>query len=335
MQECIKSILRPLWHGARIVLRSARRANRRHFNYSESLYWNATGGATGQNKETSLAWIVIQYHVIEKGLTMPNRHLAFGKTVLCDLMLRIETYLKQYDSDDRVLYAIGVVKAYYELHAENGYDFSDDVVFWQKVQGFLDAYGKVPVSRQIHTTKTQFYSSVDEAFPQFARSRHTVRHYSGQAIDIKTIGAAVELAMTAPSACNRQHTRVRCIANKELVQKVLALQGGNRGFGHLADKVLVVSGDMRDEVGPWERNDVYINGGIFLMNLCYALHYHKIAHCILSCAFSPEKDKEVRTLIGLPESEAFVAMISCGIAPEEFDVAASPRRKFAEIFSIV
>ena len=95
MQECIKSLLRPLWHGARIVLRSARRANRRHFNYSESLYWNATGGASGQNKETSLAWIVIQYHVIEKGLTMPNRHLAFGKTVLCDLMLRIETYLKQ------------------------------------------------------------------------------------------------------------------------------------------------------------------------------------------------------------------------------------------------
>ncbi len=328
-------LLRPLWRGARIVLRCGRRANKRHFSYSEALYWKAMGGAAGQNKETALAWIVIQYHVIEKGLTMPNRHLAFGKAVLCDLMQRIEDYLKQYDSDERVLYAIGVVKAYHELHAKNGYEFSVDAVFWQKVKSFLDAYGMVPISRQIHTTKTQFYSSVEEAFPQFARSRHTVRHYSGAAIELKTIESAVELAMTSPSACNRQHTRVRCIANRELAQKVLALQGGNRGFGHLADKVLVVSGDMRDEVGAWERNDVYINGGIFLMNLCYALHYHKIAHCILSCAFPSEKDREMRALIGLPRSEAFVAMISCGIAPEEFDVAASPRRKATEIFGII
>ena len=67
------------------------------------------------------------------------------------------------------------------------------------------------------------------------------------------------------------------------------------------------------------------------MNLCYALHYHGIAHCILHWSVEPATDREVHRLLGIPENEAIVQVLACGMPPEEFDVAASPRRAPEEI----
>ena len=110
------------------------------------------------------------------------------------------------------------------------------------------------------------------------------------------------------------------------------MQGGNRGFGHLADKFLVITSDISDLYWAVERYDLYTNAGIFVMNLCYALHFRKIAHCILHCSLRPSADMELRRVLSIPENERFVCMIACGIAPDEFNVAASKRKPIDSIF---
>ena len=145
------------------------------------------------------------------------------------------------------------------------------------------------------------------------------------------IASAVALAATAPSACNRQHARVHVIDDPSLRERLFALQGGTRGFGADADKALVVTADLSAVRWGWERHDAYVNGGIFVMNLCYALHYHGIAHCILHWSVEPATDREAHRLLGIPENEAIAQVLACGMPPEEFDVAASPRRAPEEI----
>ena len=122
----------------------------------------------------------------------------------------------------------------------------------------------------------------------------------GGVIDAGRLRSAVALAFeVTPSACNRQHARVHCGAEPAQRTAVLAQQAGNRGFGHLADKVLVVTVDLDDILWPVERRDVFVNGGLLLMSLCYALHFYEIAHCILSCAFLPEQERALRKLLPL------------------------------------
>ena len=201
-----------------------------------------------------------------------------------------------------------------------------------RLDAFLAARGDVPAAVEPHVTRGEFFSAKDAPFPQFAASRHVCRHFAG-AVPRETVESAVELALTAPSACNRQHARVHVVDDPSLRDRLFAAQGGTRGFGADADKVLVVTSDLSSVRWGWERHDCYVNGGIFVMNLCYALHYFGVAHCILHWSVSPEVDRAAHEFLGIPANEAIVQVIACGMPPEEFDVAASPRLAVSDVLT--
>lgn len=327
----IKGILRPLYNLFRRIVRSEWRGVRRYFIYDALRFFRLSRAG----EEAALAPIIVDYHVVEKGLTMPARRLGFGREAVKRLVARIAEFEQKFGcGNGQWRHAVGVVRAYVDLHRQKMYSF-DDAEFLALIDEFDSRYSNLPVCRQAHVSKDGFYSNRSSPFYEFALSRHTIRHYMQANIDVSRIKSAVELAMTAPSACNRQHVRVRCIVDRDLMVKVLEIQGGNRGFGHLADKLLVVSADLRDCLGAYERNDGYINGGIFTMNLCYALHFYGIAHCILSCSLDLDRVKSLRWALDIPEYEVLVVMVACGEAPEEFDVATSPRRRVDEILNFI
>ena len=332
----LNSPLRPLWDAFKRLYGVDRKRNKAFFAYDEARFWQ-NAGAWRRTKEAYLAKIVVSYHVIEKGLTMPNRRLGFGVGVLTDLMKQIDGFVAKYGMEEgQLLHAIGVVKSYTLLHRDNGYDFGREKSFADALMVFCKRYGKVPTAVELHLTREAFYNGRNADFPVFAAARHTVRHYDpSRRVPLDKIERAVALAQTAPSACNRQHGRCYCLTNKETCRRVLELQGGNWGFGHLADKVLLVAADLQDIVLPRERNDAFVNGGIFLMNLCYALYYEEVAHCILTWAQDPQKDVLLRKLVPLKEAEVVVALLCCGEAPDEFDIAASPRRNVESVLTIV
>ena len=64
-----------------------------------------------------------------------------------------------------------------------------------------------------------------------------------------------------------------------------------------------------------------------------SLHYEGIAHCILHWSVPPEVDCAAHELLAIPMNEAIVSVLACGMPPEEFDVAASPRRDLHEILT--
>ena len=87
--------------------------------------------------------------------------------------------------------------------------------------------------------------------------------------------------------------------------------------------------------GIAERYQVYIDGGMYAMNLLYALHYNQIAACILNCSHTPEKDELLRNICGIKDSENFIAMIACGIPPERFKIAISRRYERSDTNNII
>jgi len=290
------------------------------------------------------AEIVMSYHVLEKGLTMPRRRLGFGKGAVVHLVNLIESFERRFEcassgsvpnstlkdanptlKDPQVRHAAGVLRAYRELHR----DWPEPM---PRLDAFLAAHTDVPSAHEPHVTRTDFFSAKDAPFPLFAASRHVCRHFAGS-VPRETVEKAVGIATTAPSACNRQHVRVHVVDDAGLRDRLFAVQGGTRGFGQDADKVLVVTADLSAVRWGWERHDCYVNGGIFVMNLCYALHYPGVAHCILHWSVPPEADRAAHGLLGIPPNEAIVQVIACGMPPEEFDVAASPRLAASDVLA--
>lgn len=331
VKVALRSVFSPFIWVAWKLLRSPRIQAIVVFVYDYRRYVRCVGAMWQSTEEACLAQIIMSYHVIEKGLTMPNRRFSFGHDAMRHLMTQIDRYASAHSAiHPQVVHAIGVVRAYDEMH-RTGFERTDDVAYWKTIEDFLSRYPNVSAHTQRHMTREEFFANQNSPFPEFSESRHTLRHYEG-VVDLDAIRKAVRLAQSAPSACNRQHIRVYCVADHALRDQILALQNGNRGFGHLADKLLILTGDLEDIRWVSERHDVYTNGGIFLMNLCYALHYHRIAHCILNCSFFIDGDRRVRKMLGVKDSEVFIAMLCCGQAPASFDVALSPRRDMSEIY---
>lgn len=336
----IKSIIYLLLHPAALAERLRNHGKthdelsmERALNYDMDRYMSHAGVFRPDTRENMIARIIHTYHGLEKGLTMPRRRFNFGQDAVTSLVELIEEYIRLYgEPAAQVVHGIGILKAYLMMHRD--YDGKDHHSFWQKIHSLTDRFPDVKAAVQPHQTDKEFYADVHSDFERFARSRHTLRHYCGT-VSEDEIKKAVELAMTAPSACNRQPVRVHCISDKELKDKVLAMQSGNRGFGTDADKVLIITGDLSSICWIDERYDIYTNCGIFIMNLCYSLFYHKIAHCILnwSICVNPEKDKALHELTGIPGNEVVAAMITCGRTPEEIDIAESPRRELSDILS--
>ena len=288
----------------------------RYMQFSDNIHSDSSTKLIGK--------IIREYHVIEKGLTMPERRLGFGKDriiSLCNICIR---YIKMYKTDEPQLqHAISVLLEYKKLHETEHFLLDKEI---------LDAIAKVEsynihtgASQQLTFSKEEYFASINKDFVRFSNSRKSIRNFTSEPISQSQITHALELARNTPSACNRQSWRTYVYSDKKLIEQILEIQGGNRGFGHLANKLIIICGEVGMFFGQAERNEVFIDGGMYAMNLLYALHYNKIGACILNCSTSIEKDKTLRKFIPAKPSEVFIAMIVCGNVPETFSIPCSKR----------
>ena len=290
-------------------------------------------GAFNDTRRKRDAYITWLYHVIEKGLSMPNMHLGFGKDKIEELCNIIKNH-QIIDEIDRTTIesAIAVLLEYSRIHEKMGYNLSEN--FKNDLSLIKKLYPNVKPINQKEFTKEDFFKYIEYDFETFSKSRHTVRNYTEEEIDMEDLIEAIDLAKYAPSACNRQHTRVHIISNKELINKCLKMQSGNRGFGHLGNKLLIITGDLSVVLGASELFDLNTNVGIFIMNLCYSLHLKHIGCCVLNWYALPKQDMELRKIIDIPEEENVVAFVICGKVPDKFKIAESPRINTKEIYTI-
>lgn len=292
--------------------------------YDFEIYFEASDLKKRDTANNWIGLIIREYHAIEKGLIMPEFRLGFGKDRIISLCKNCCIYIDQFGIDDEQLkHAIGVIFEYQHVHKINNYNIDDEIADAIKI--VKDKVNDIEISCQRVISKEEFFAKSETNFYNFSNSRSSVRNYTNEEISLSLIQDSLDLARNTPSACNRQSVRTYVYTNKKLINQILEIQGGNRGFGHLANKLVIVTADHSLYTGIGERNQAFIDGGMYAMNLLYALHAHKIAACILNCSNTPEKDVLLRRICGIKKTEVFIAMISCGIPPDNFLIASSKR----------
>ncbi len=277
------------------------------------------------NPEKMLGAIVLQYHVIEKGLTMPESRPGFGQNRIISLCKSCLMYIEKYGVDDeQVKHAIGVLLEYEDHHAKVNYKLEDEVLnsIWHLKKLKIDSLIK---TSQIEKTKKTYFKDIKSSFDKFSNSRASIRNYSKENLPFERIQYALELVRNTPSACNRQTWRTYVYTDKIKIGKILKAQGGNRGFGHLTNKLIIITGELGVFCNTNERNQVFIDCGMYSMNLLYALHYNEIAACVMNCSFDYQKEQEIKELAEIKESEVLITMVACGEAPDIFKITVSHR----------
>lgn len=306
---------------------------KKSYCYDRNRYAYSTFEKT--NEEALIAVIVSNCHSIEKGFTMPEFRYGFGQERLSSLINLCKEYIESYGTSNSQI--ANVVKVFYEYrHCHKGHEEALDKNLVMKIDKILSSFPNVNSdSIQIDTSSDSYFAYKDSSFDLFSASRHSVRNFSDEPVSLEVLGKAIRLAQNSPSACNRQSTRLYVVEDKKKIMQVLSLQTGNRGFGHTVDKLIIVSGFLGGYSGEGERNFVYVDTGIFTMNLLYALHYNKIGACVLNWTSKIDLDLQLRKVVPIKENEIVSCMIVCGNIVDTFKVCESGKKDLSSMMNII
>ena len=305
-----------LWLNKKKRTHELNRINR--YNNQRMLTFSST---FAKDRNADIARLMVESHTLEKGITMPGRRMGFGQDRVLSIIANCQTTIKRWGADSvEVQSALANLKQYLDIHEGAQFVLPNEIT-----KGINELLSSLTVDdgNCYLTNKEEYFRSTKD-FAEFAYSRHSVRSFSDKPIDDETLLKAIHLAQTAPSACNRQATRVKIIDSEKGKELCCKMQRGNRGFGDRANKWLLIT----TELGDWSfihQQEGFTDGGIFAMNLLYALHYYGIGACTLNALFSPEEREKLRKGLGYPESEEPVCFIVIGNVDDEFMVCRSHR----------
>lgn len=278
--------------------------------------------------------IILHYHSIEKGLLHKTIKMEFGKKIVIDLikLLKDEEIKKRY-KQSQIAVAYSAICEYYQLHQNKNWDISS---FFSKddYNLFKDLSTLEFNNIQEHKVESYFKHTLDN-FSSFSGSRDSVRDFTGEKIPLEIIHKVIQLASNAPSVCNRQPTKVYYLDDKNKIEKIFDIQKGFMGYTDNLVQLLIVVSNRNYFYKVGERYQMFIDGGVFLMNLLYALHFYKIGACPAHWGVNFEQDKEIQRIVGLKNSEKVICLVPIGIPQNEFKTTLSLRRSTEEILQIV
>ena len=278
--------------------------------------------------------LILDYHSVEKGLLFKVTKPRFAKYRIENLHPSLALDIIESNVNrSQIRVAYQVMCEYYELHQRMSVDISDFYTLeqYKSYKALLGTVYTGEFKAAIDYSHDSFYALNEKDFSVFSNTRKSVREYTGEFIPNEVIEQAISLALNTPSVCNRQAAKVYLLDDKEKIDKLLHIQGGLSGYTKNIHQLLILTIDRNYFYTIGERNQLYIDGGMFLMNMLYALHYYKIANCPANWGKTIQEEKQLSGIVDIPESEKIMCIVSIGVATEYFRVTLSQRRELSEV----
>lgn len=301
----------------RWLVRAYRRAKtaaefaRDYRDYAASSAWEGGGSGSSRLRDEAEALssrLTLAYHGIEKGAAFPSPRRPYGLSRAEDVR-RLLDYARASKLElDASQYALTALEA-------------------------LEEFNRVGViSNEVTPVSNWTGRALDpQEIEDFISTRHSVRNFTSRKPSVDIIERIVEGAGSTPSVCNRRSYRAHYFDQDADVASILALQNGNAGFGHTVPAVFVITERRSAFVGAGERNQRWVDGGLFAMTLVWLAHAYGLGTCLLNWSQPNSQSDRLRAISGIAASEDIVVIVAIGFPAEGHRVARSPRRPIGEI----
>lgn len=269
------------------------------------------------------------YHMIEKGLSLPETRASFGHYAITELSAMLNSAIRAGRNGPHIRHAIETLIAYRDFNARVGGETPLAATSVLALAAAADFAAEPDAVREM--TRAEIASATDFDVNRFFSTRASVRQFANRSVPREKIEAAVRIAQTAPTVCNRQSGRVRIVTDPARRSALLKFQNGNRGFGDTIGALAIVTVDLSHFLEPAERHQAWIDGGLFAMQFIMGLHAQQLGSCCLNWATASNNDARFRAASQLPDSETVITFIAIGELRERFVVARSPRKSLTDV----
>ena len=286
------------------------------------------------NEDSLEGKIIKKTHSLEKRLSFENPEPSYGKSKVFQLIHLISKYEVKVKKNNRIVdWSVSVV---YQM-IENYFNEEEKYLFQQKTKN-IGAFDNLNLDKSKGGYYTVEKKSITDtnftSFKDLAFSRHSIRSFVGPVPEIY-IEKAVEVALKSPSNCNLQPIRIYKINDKEKINNILQLQRGNKGFTSEIHQLIVFVVNLSNYSGFRERNQCFIDTGIFSVTFAYALHDLGYGSCMLNWASTVNEDRSINRILKLPKNHIVTLTMAIGDMPNKLKIPRSLRRKPKEIINTV
>lgn len=276
-----------------------------------------------RSKQNLRGEISFYTHALEKGFLHEDFRPLFGKTKILILLKLIHEYSRKGFSqeDRRFVGGVNILRKYIRAHKDIG--LAEQVNY---IQNEIEKYGQIS-----NTTVGVSYLEKDRIiqqsrgnFESLVEARHSVREFSTVPLNLKKVEKAIEICERTPSVCNRQSWKIY-VSTENKKKQILSIQGGINGLAHNVGAVAVITADYQMFGNITERNQAFVDGGLFAMSFLYALTEQGVAACALNTDFNLKTEKLLRNVVNIPNNEALIMVVAMGSYPDSVVVPVSER----------
>lgn len=299
----------------------------------------ATLGGNPRSKGQYEGILTKDYHKIEKSISHAKFRPYAGKQVIYGIFAMIPKFHYSFGKSSVETIALNTIEQYIIMHKDKNLhnDYISDIEKkLKKTRNIIQVDNNIDTGGAKIIHKEDIISQSNINLHPFFYSRYSIRDFSPKDVNINKIYQAIDLAKKTPSVCNRQGWKVYLLTNKNDIQKALTIQGGSRGFEDKVNKVAIICADINIFHEPKERNQQWVDGGLFSMTFVYALHSLGLATCCLNWSAKPKKDKLLR--MSFPQicpQNSIIMMVAIGHYPDEIKVCQSPRKNSSELLEVL
>ena len=277
-----------------------------------------------KNKDiVNSAELMRNIHSIEKGLSIENPRLGFGKAKIDEILKQV-SYFQEYKDgyfNEISKMAVTVLNKYLEFHVDNNYSDNtiDDLKLKIKKYDYLfeDGYGGV-----VPFKKSNLKFNINE-IEEFFETRHSIRDFSNKPVDKEKLVSALRLAQKAPSACNRQGVRAYVIENNnDEIKKWIT---GVGGFENSVNKYILIT--AKQTAYRWnEFNQYIVSASMYAAYLSLTLHLYGFGACVVQReVIWNKKWNNIRKNLNISNDEQAICLLCVGNLKDNFNVPVSHR----------
>jgi nitroreductase len=306
-----------------------------YYDFKRYQAYSATLGVNTSKKLEGK--IIAHYHVLEKGFSFRDIKVGFSQPVVLDLINLLNEYYESSQAVDspQVSRAMLLIKKYIDYHNDKNVEILKIEKNFEKIQlkhnNIINLANLNNAESCSRVSRKEYISSGKGDYESLILGRCSIRDFTDYKPTVEELSSVIELAKYAPSVCNRQSARCHVIVNDDIVQKCLSHQNGNRGFGHKIQALFIITSDLSLFEGAFERNQGFIDGGIFSMAILHALHFKGLGAVPLNWCSTQKQDQGFRSLNIIPKQENVILMLGIGLPAEEQKVPYSMRRHLDEV----
>lgn len=161
--------------------------------------------------------------------------------------------------------------------------------------------------------------------------RHSVRWFEEKAVPRAKIDAAIDVAATAPSACNRQPFKFYVFDEPARAQEIGSIPMGTAGFSHNFQSVIVVVGDLSAYPFEKDRHIIYIDSGLAVMQLQLALDCQGLGSCAINWPDIDRHERRMAKELALEPYQRPVMLLAVGYPKKDALVPYSAKKIAADL----